>query len=512
MTLAISLTGLDLSNPIPGQYIEVRFAQGATGGDLGPKRALIIAPKDSGGTITADTQIVGPISDEADAITYAAAGSPAHRMIRAFLAVNKSVELYLICPTEASGTATVDKIIYATTAAANGSTSVWICGEQIDVPIVTGDTATVIGDNVAAAINNRTHLPLIATNASGTITLDAKIIGVEVNSARFRAKINGTGVATTVSPTLDKAFGASGASGAAASTDLCSYTTALTTLLGRKFHYIIPHAQTSAALSALMTQVDVQAEPSTGFRQKVIAACALAPSDANTLASGSSLNRPRATFVNAEESPEEHYVLAAKVAAAIIKEELSDPSYNFDGYGTRDGQVLPLLAPYNDTAKPTTAELKLMLNSGVTPISYTDGGQPFIVRAVTTRCKSGSNFDYRARDRIVVAVGDRFADDMAARYAAAPWRKVTADPVGAAREPAPEFATPRRVKAMIEQLVSDYVDFGWLDPAKKQTTLDGIQVGQDPLLPSRMNASVPLYSAVLLHQHALLVKESSQAT
>lgn len=512
MTLNLALTGLDLSNPIPGQYIEVRFAQGATGGDLGPKRALFLAPKTSAGTATVDTQIVGPVFDEADAITYFGAGSPMHRMIRAFLASNKVVEVYGIATTEATGSAAVDKIVVATTAAANGVLSVWICGEQIDTAVVTGDTATNIGDNVAQAINNRTWLPVTASNSSGTITVTGKIAGVELNSIRFRTKITGTGIATTVTPSADTAFGASGESGAAIGVGAVSYTAALATALPRKFHYILPHSQVSAGIDAVVDQVYVQAEPSTGFRQKAIFGGALTPSAAATLASGSSLNRARAAFFNVEESPEEHYVLCAKVGACVIKEEIVDPSYNFDGYGTREGQTLPLLAPYNDSAKPTTAELKSMLNQGVTPISYTDGGQPFIVRAVTTQCKSGSNFDYRARDRIVVAVGDRFADDMAAKYAAAPWTKVTADPVGAAREPAPEFATPRRVKAMIEQLVSDYVDFGWLDPAKKQTTLDGIQVGQDPLLPSRMNASVPLYSAVLLHQHALLVKESSQAT
>jgi hypothetical protein len=68
------------------------------------------------------------------------------------------------------------------------------------------------------------------------------------------------------------------------------------------------------------------------------------------------------------------------------------------------------------------------------------------------------------------------------------------------------------MKALIEQLVSDYASAGWLDPAKVQATLDGIVVGQDPLVPSRLNTSIPLYSAILLHQHALLVKESSAAT
>jgi phage tail sheath gpL-like len=511
-SLALNLTGFDSSNPIPQIAAELRFAQGETAGDLGPKRVLILGPKTSSGSITADTQVVGPLSDEADFITYAGAGSPAHRMARGFLANNKSSEVWLLCPTAATGSAAVDKIVLATTAAANGVLSVWICGEQIDVPITTGDTATVIGANLAQAINNRTWLPLTGSNSSGTVTITGKIAGVILNSVRIRAKITGTGVATTVNFTADTAFGASGESGAAIGVGVIDLTAALATLLPRKFDTILCSEQSATAIDALLDQVYVQAEPSTGFRQKVYVGGALTPSAAATLASGTSMNRARADLINAEECPQEHYLLCAIVAGAYLKFNSSDPSYSFDGFGTKSGQnLVGLSRPYSDGALPTTTELKSMLNQGVTPLSYTDGGQPFIVRAVTTQCKSGSNFDYRVRDAHIVTVGDRFTADAVAKLAASPWTKITRDPVGSAKEPGPEFATPRRVKAMYEQLLSDYASNGWIDPAKLATAIEGTQVGQDPIVPSRMNSSIPLYSAILLHQHALLVKESSAA-
>jgi phage tail sheath gpL-like len=511
-TLSMALTGLDTSNPVPGIYAEVRFAQGQTAGDLGPKRVLILAPKTSAGSITVDTQIVGPLSDEADFITYAGPGSPAHRMARAFLASCKSAEVYLLCPTAATGSAAVDLITLTTTATANGVLTITFAGEDIDVPITTGDTPTVIGDAAVIAFNNRTWLPATAANSSGVVTFTGKIAGTDLNSIRFRAKITGTGVGTTVAPTADTAFGASAVGAAAIGVGTISYTSALATMLARNFDYILAGTQVAAPIDALLDQVSIQAEPSTGFRQKCIFGAALTPSAAVTLASGTSMNRPRARLVNAEECPVEHYVLCATVGASMIKEEIVDPSFNFDGYGSKPGQTLILSAPYNDSARPTMTEQKSMLNGGVTPIAYTDGGQPYVVRSVTTYCKNGSNFDYRVRDSHLVCIADKFTNDMVAKLAASPWTKVTSDPVAGAREPAPEFATPRRIKASVEQLVSDYVDAGWLDPAKRQATLDGIQVGQDPSLPSRLNTSVPLYSAVLLHQHALLVKESSAAT
>lgn len=509
-TFSLALTGLDASNPIPGVYAEVRFAQGQSS-DLGPKRVLILAPKTSAGSITVDTQVV-QIQDEADAITYAGAGSPAHRMARAFFANNKSSEVWLLCPTVATGSAAVDKIILTNAATANGVLSVFTCGEQIDVAITSGDSVTTIGDNLAQAINDRTHLPFTASNSSGTVTVTGKIAGVVLNSVRLRCKITGSGIATTVNLTADTAFGASGESGAAIGAGVISLTSALATMLPRKYDTILLCEQSAAPIDALLDQMSTQAEPSTGFRQKAYIGAALTPANAATLASGSSMNRARADLINCEECPVEHYVLGAIVAGRYLVHNGSDPSYNFDGYGTKSGQVLVGLArPYNDSALPTTTELKSMLNQGVTPIAFTDGGAPYVVRAVTTQCKSGSNFDYRVRDAHIVTVADRFTADLVIKLALSPWTKITTDPTGNRPEPGAQFATPRRVKSTIEQLLSDYASAGWIDPGKLATMIAGTVVGQDPLLPSRMNISVPLYSAILLHQHALLVKESSAA-
>jgi hypothetical protein len=146
---------------------------------------------------------------------------------------------------------------------------------------------------------------------------------------------------------------------------------------------------------------------------------------------------------------------------------------------------------YNDSAVPTSTELKSMLNNGVTPVAVSETDNCYIARSVTTYCKNGSNYDYRARDSIVVAVGDKFVDDLVAKLAAAPWTKVTTDPPEGGKEPPADFATPKRVKAIVETLVFDYRDAGWLDPGKVADLIASIQVGQDPVVPSRMNISLP---------------------
>jgi phage tail sheath gpL-like len=509
MPLSLELTGFDKSNPIPGVYAELRVAQGESAGDLGPKKILVVGGKSSAGTITAGTQVVGPISDEADAETYFGAGSSGHRMFRRYLKLHKGAEVYGIAYATASGSAAVDKLVVTvTTITGGGVVDVIIAGETCSAGFTTSSTATTIGDDLANAINAKTWLPVTASNSSGTVTITAKAAGTVYNSIRLRAKYTtGKGVSTNLAD--DIPIGTSGESGAAIGAGAASYTAIASTILGTKYHYVIVDTQESGVIDTVLDQINLQAEPTTGFRQKLVVGAALSPSAAATLASGATMNAARARLVNQEASPEEHYVTAATCGAVFAKHELSDPSYNFDGYGTKEGQVFPLARPYADANIPTSTELKSMLNQGVTPIGVADNGATYIVRSVTTRCKNGSNFDYRCRDSICVTVGDAFTDDLVARLSAAPWTKVTADPAAGANEPPAAFATPKRVKAVVEQLVSDYADAGYLDPAEKQAMLDSIQVGIDPSVPTRINIVAPIYSAKLLHQMAALVKESS---
>lgn len=515
-TFDVSLTGVSADNPIPAVYGEIRFAQGESNGDHGPKTVLIIAPKTSDGSITVDTEIYGPIASEDDALVKVGARSPARAMIRKFLAHCKSALVYVVCPTEATGSAAVDKITISFSSGSNptaaGVATITFAGETASYAYTTSDTATTIAAGLVSAFNAKTWLPATAANALGVITITGSIAGTELNSIRFRCAVTAsTSVVCTV--TADTAFGASGASGAAIGVGTISYTSALATILARKFSYIVPHSQEGTPLGALMTQVGTQALPSTGFRQQVIAGSALSPSSAATLASGANLNNARAQLINQEEAPVPHYINAAGEAAIRFAAEVADPSVNLDSYGLKEGQVSPFKRPYNDSAIPTTAELMSMLNNGVTPIGVVaENGTAYLVRSVTTRCKdANSNYDYRARDTSVVTVGDKFLDDATVKLAQAPWTKVSDDPVDPNKQPPAQFATPKRVRASLETLVRDYCDRGWFDPAKRDTILDAIQVGISTLNPSRVDSQVPAYASVNLHTHALLVKESSPA-
>lgn len=503
-TNSLALTGMPSTQPIPGDFVEVRFAQGQSAGDAGVKKVLLIGPKLSTGTITADTEIGGPYASSDEVSDVAGTGSVAHRMAKKFFQIagagGGAFELYILCPTESAGVAASGAITFATTPTGAGVASVIAAGVQYDYAYTASDTVTTVAAGLKAAINADVDAPFTADNSAGVLTLTAKIKGPEGNTIRIYGRTT-AGTAVTASVTASTAF----SSGATAT----SYTNVLATILGQKFDYIVPHCVDTTAIDAIKTQITTQALPATGYRQKVINGQCISASSAATLASGR--NHERMDFANLESSEVECYVLGAAFAAVRVLQEVTDPSFNFDGYGTKGGTSLPIPAPSKKGDWFTNTELSTQLQSGVTPIGVDSRGNPYIVRSVTSRCLNGSNLDFRVRDSVRVCVADRLAADWIVRISTAGYSKLTSDPLNQGQEPDGNFATPRRGKAIAEQLVSDYCSNGWLDPGLKATMLAGISTAIDSNNASALNVRIPIYVVNMLHQTRTLVAESSPA-
>src|SRR5215213_3316263 len=98
------LTGIDPTNPIPGDVLETRFAVGDAGSSQAPKRVLIVAPSLSGGDIVQDTQVYGPIADEDDVVARTVDGSTAHLTWLGYQEnAGQAASVYLLCPTRSAG-------------------------------------------------------------------------------------------------------------------------------------------------------------------------------------------------------------------------------------------------------------------------------------------------------------------------------------------------------------------------------------------------------------------------
>ena len=489
--------------PVPGIYIEVNFGAGSAAGDTSVKRALLLAPSLASGTIVQDTEIYGPISGVDEAEQKGGPGSPLHRMARAWFQVNKSTPVYLCAPTRSAGTAATLVFTITGTATGAGVIAIRLCEESCEAAYAAGDSPTVIATALKDALNQKTWLPATAANAAGVLTATAKLSGPEGNALRAQATAT-TGSGVTVTNTTEAPF----AGGATAAT----YTAALTALAGQDFDLIIPHTHSGtgadAVLGSLVTQVNAQALPTTGIRQKVLAGTALAPATAVTLAQ--SINKPRLDIVNLEESPLEPCVLAAIVGAVHANKYFSNPASNLNGYGSGPSDIFPLLAPRNRGKWFSKTQQVIMLQGGVTPIAVTPTGIPTIVRQVTSYSLNGATPDYRVRDSHRVWVADWVADTLGAFLFSSPFTKIAEDPPNDVQPPA-DFATPKRVKSIVERVITLGTDSGYLDPAKKAQAMAEIAVGLDPINPTRMNERLPVYSANLLHQHASQINESSLA-
>lgn len=504
---AIFVTGLAANDPVPGVYPEVNFAQGAASGNSSAYEVLLIGNKTSAGSATVDTAVYGPDSTtqmqtEQDVIALFGPGSELHCMWRAFTKSNKDSVVRAIAVTESAGSAATGTITIATTATGAGTLKVWVGAESAEASIVSGDTATVIGDAIVSAINANTHWPVTAANASGTVTLTLKTKGPRGNQVRYMAAIlsNGASIATTVTPTADTAC--------TGGTTADSNVTALSTISADRYYYIVSAAGDATQLGALATQVNTMSLPTTNKRQRVFAGAVGTLSATNTIATG--LNNPRVEIFWSEKSSHTEAELAAYVAGVCALGELNTDKWrlSFIGYGNtaKSAETWFVKAPRLASARPSRTSIKSALNNGVSPIAVNPNGTTYLVDRVTSRSLSGSVADYRIRDSHKVTICDRFADELVTKISLNHSEKAIGnDPLPGAPFPGETVVTPKIIKGDI---------YGLLDKFDSNSLLQDVQLIKDQLVvqresnpTTRMGVRVPLRPIDLAKQFAIAIDQ-----
>lgn len=489
---AIVVPGLSSDDPVPGNYLSIDFAQGESAGSGSPIEVLLMGNMLSTGSATADTIVYGPdtvvqLQTEQDAINLFGAGSELHRMFRRFVAVNKSTTLRAIAVTESAGAQATGTFRFVGTATANGTAKLYVHDEVIEVGIATLDTASTAATNMAAAINQQTHWGVTAaataTGTWGFVTLTAKQKGPRGNEIRYQPGITPS-IGLTVPTAVDLAM----AGGATAD----SNTAALATINNSKYYYTVPAATDATQLAAVAAQVNTNAAPTVGIRQRWIAGSVDTISNTNTIATGR--NAARGEIVWSEKSPWTGAEWAANHAAVItLFETKPNPRTNFAGFGN-DGSTAPYWygpRPRLDSAIPSRTNIKSALNNGVTPIGVNPNGSTYIVNRITTRSLNGSNNDYRIRDAHKVTICDFFGEDLLAKINLQfPGMRIGDDAPDGAPQPGPLVLTPRRLRNCVFGLIDVYAGNDlFQDVAKiKEATL--IQREDNPR--TRMGVRVPL--------------------
>lgn len=500
---SISLTGLAASDVFPGEYVEIAFAQGAASLGTATYSALLIGGKLSSGSATADTVVYGPdtpvsMTSEQDAIALFGAGSELHRMVRRFMTVNTSTPLYAIAVADGYGAVQATGTVTLTgTATSAGTMRVFVADEFVDVGFVSGDTAADVVADLVIAANSKTHWPCTASAVGGVLTLTAKQPGLRGNFVRYFSQVLPSTVGLSTTPTASTAF----TGGSVAD----SNATALTTIVSDRFYYIASAAQDATQLGALVSQVNTQALPINGIRQRVFAGSA--DTLANTITITNGLNAARAEVIWLYQSDVSPAELAANNAAVYSLEEAPlIPKLNFDFYGddAKTSTNWKVRAPFSGF-KPTRSQMLAALNAGITPIGVRNS-TTYLVSRITSRYLNGAVVDYRIRDAHKVTVCDRYSDDLLAQAAASLRGKLIADdPIKNEPTPGPDVVTPRVVKALIDDISQTYAENDLVQNVSeiKANTL----VLRETSPSTRMTARIPLQPIDVLHQVAFLVNQ-----
>lgn len=514
MSASIVLTGLASTDPLPGNYVEVLFAQGPTAGFAGQRPILLIGNKTSAGNAVVDTTVYGPDTPvpaltEQDVINLTGTGSEIHRMWRRARAVaGTSVSIYFICVTASAGTAASKQFTLLNVPTTQITIRQYVGDEFVDYTAASGDTLASITSAISGLINAKTHWPVTAAQSTSATsndswTLTARVAGPRGNWIRAMASIsagNGSTPNTTLTGTTDAFLTA----GATADVN----TTALGNILASRYYYIASAAEDATQAGALLTQVNSQALPTTGIRQRCFFGSVDTQSNVDTIATG--LNGARAEVVWLKAGLWTPAELAAHAAALYAVEELgSKPRLNFSGYPKNDSQAAlwqNMPAPRDRTAWPTPTVLRTALNNGVTPIGVSTNGKTYLVKRITTKCLTGSTADYRIRDAHKVTIPDFFADDLVTKADLQLGGKNLTDDVAQGQEPPPsDTTTPNRFRDLCNGLINTYAANGLLQ--KADLTKQEMIVQRDPANSSRIQASIGLYPEDILDSTATVVKQ-----
>lgn len=397
MTIASSLKS-------PGIFLEVLFGVGAASAADAPIDVLIVGHQLPTATATANTVFAANSAD--DVADVCGAGSEIHLMAKAAFKANPGVTLYALPLAEpGGGTAADEEIVFSGTASADGTVTVLIRGESIEVAIPSGTTAAAAAALVETAIEDQTDWPVTASVATATLTITAKTKGTRGNNITCGSS------GTVAGLTITHIAGTKLSGGAGSDT----ITTAIANITVATYDRIALAFDDATTLGTVRTHLRTQAGPTIGSRQQAIFASVDTYANVVSLATGRNESRMQCVWhYNADDTPAE---VAAAVAAHRANEESIDRAHPFS---VQHGDVIVGLRPQRTEADwPTSTELAHALNNGVTPLQVLADGTVGMHRGITTRSLDAlSNPNYAVLDTSKVTVCDFIADELAVNWGA----------------------------------------------------------------------------------------------
>ncbi len=381
----------------PGLYLSVNLLAGQASPGTARLRGLIIAPKSSAGTITANTDLRQAVSGPDDVKTLLGPGTPGHLAAVALFNAYGLAQVDVIAPAASAGASATGTITFDDSSAVTVAQTVTatIKGEEIVISWLVGETDIEAATKMVTAINGATdRLPVTASNGGGTlavVTTTAKIPGPWGNDVLYE-------VATTEGSGGSVVAAASAMTGG---TTEPSFVTALTTVQNREYDFILPCVSNADAQSAsstsnpgrVKTHIDTYDSGASARLQQQVVGLTGALSSAKTGAIGRNHGPGQYVFCMSGQSLGCEW--AGWEVGRRLKDEADDPAVN------RIGDPIDGLFGAADLVndKPTDTEVEDALNNGISIVDYDAQGDPFMTRPITTYSQDSSgNQDYRLLD------------------------------------------------------------------------------------------------------------------
>ncbi|MTC34185.1 phage tail protein [Providencia alcalifaciens] len=347
----------------PGKYFEFNTRMATRTLPSNPQTLLIIAPMLSSAQVAPLTPI--DIYDDGVAGTAFGEGSLAHLMAKSAIQANSYLQLQVIGVEEAvAGKKATATVTITAPATRSGTFSLSVCGERLDIPVETADTAAALNQAVLEAVNARGDLPVVASlegEESTVLTLTAKQSGAWGNDIALEVQSTAKGVTATVTamqggennadiqPALDAVFAAG--------------------------HNIIaqPFSDKDSLLK-LRTHLEKVSGP---LEQRgVIGAAGWTGTLSTGTTLASDINDGRTSIAWYPGSVKLPCQIAAAYGAVIAFEE--DPARPLNTLELKGLDIAPV------TKRAGRNEQENALHNGLTPLEVGTGNRVQIVRAVTT--------------------------------------------------------------------------------------------------------------------------------
>lgn len=375
----------------PGLFLLLNLLASPANPGTAPLKALIMAPKSSAGNITANTEVrrcFGPT----DVATALGAGTPGHLCAKQLFKRYGLAIVDVIAPTASGGSSATATTTFTGPATENSTIRLRISGRTVDVPWLSGDSATTFAARAVTYVNQLADdLFITATSSTGDLIYTAKVAGPWGNDIKVNASIiaGGGGIAISVNPTA-----------ATGGTTEASYATALAAVATTEYARIVPclsnadAIDTSSSSNGERLALHLAALNSGLGALLQVGVIGVTGSVAQAKAGAIDRNSTVMEYVLGRSWDDLPCELAGAEAGDALKAIQTRPNFN------RIGNVHTLYGPRDiPTNKLTATETEDALNNGVSPLDVDVlTGATYLVRPITTHSLNSSVQDYRAFD------------------------------------------------------------------------------------------------------------------